>query len=151
MDIVDIIMRALHVGSAIVLAGGAAFMVLAMRPAMRLVDESFAQTLCRLVQQRFMRLAHAAIGLLAISGAWNWWRNVDVYGQVMEHNRAAGIVLQGLLGIKVMLALAVFTIIFALSVGALKSPQRWAKVNLTLAALIVILAAVVRFLRLTAG
>ena len=49
------------------------------------------------------------------------------------------------------LGLVVFTIVFALSFGALKSPQRWAKINLMLAAVIIVLAAVVRSLRLSSG
>ncbi len=144
MPILDITMRVLHILSAIALLGGTIFIVIALLPALRLVDEQFKSSLMEIVKKRFYRISHPAIVLLLITGIYSWMKNIDVYRLSSKQN---GPLLQGLLGTKVLLAAIVIVIIFAQTFKVLPGPPaRWAKVNLALGLIIVILAGIVRSL-----
>lgn len=144
MDIVNIIVRVVHIGSVVALVGGTLFMVFAMKPSLKLVDEQLRQSLMTLARKRFMRITHTAISLLILSGAWTWYQNVEVY-------RNASKALQAVLGMKVLIALVIFAIIFGVAAGALKGcPARWAWINIALALVVIILAAVVRSMHMAA-
>lgn len=144
MQVLDIVVRILHVLSAIGLLGGTAFVVVALLPAMGGVDEPAREKLMPTVRKRFHRIVHPAVVLLLLTGIYQWVTNHEPYEQ-------AGPVLHGVLGVKVLIALTIFGLIFAADAGVLKGgPPRWAKVNLTLGLIVVILAAIVRHLRLGA-
>ncbi|MBI1368997.1 MAG: hypothetical protein GC162_10130 [Planctomycetes bacterium] len=142
MVYVDLAARFLHLLSMAALIGGTLFMLAAMLPAMKLLDDSLKQSIIALARKRFMRIAHPAIALLILTGAWQWYRNVEIY-------RASNKALQGVLGMKVLIAMVIFGLIFAGAFGVLKGcPRKWAKITLALAIVVVILAAVVRAMRL---
>jgi len=91
------------------------------------------------------KITHASILLLLATGVAQWVMLHDVYEQ---GNKA---LIASMLGTKVLIALGIFTIIFAQAFGVLKGPPgRWAKVGMVMGVLVVILAGVVRTLRLDA-
>jgi hypothetical protein len=149
MTVLDIVMRIVHIAAAILLGGSLAFILFGLLPNMKVLDERFRDSVTQMARRGFVRLMHAAIGLLLISGAYNWWRNVEVYNALKAIDRGQYILLQGLLGLKVLAAVTVFVVIFADGAGRLPGPTtRWLKVNVALVGLIVALGAVVRYLRL---
>ena len=143
--IVLIVMRLIHVGSAIVLVGGWVFLAFCLIPATKLLDESFRQSVIDLTCKRFSKFAWLAIVGLLVSGTYNWI-------VLMESYKAAGKWANILIGIKVLLALMLFVAVWARSAGLWKVK---AKVFLTacvhLAVLIILLAGIVRYLRLAHG
>jgi len=139
----NIVLRIVHVGSAIALLGGAVFFLVVMLPALRLLDEGLRGSILQLARKRFYRITHPALVLLWITGLYNYTANMKLYNEAPK-------AIHGILGTKILLALAITIIVFAQSFGILKGcPSRWAKVNVTLGILIIILAAVARSLRLT--
>jgi uncharacterized membrane protein len=144
MDIVNIIVRVIHIGSVVALVGGTLFMVFAMKPSLKLVDDQLQDALLKLARKRFMRITHTAITLLILSGAWSWYQNFEVY-------RNASKAVHGILGMKVLIAVAIFVIIFGTAMGVIKGcPVKWAWVNLVLALIVIILAAIVRAMHMAA-
>lgn len=139
----NIVMRIVHIGSAIALLGGAIFFLVVMLPAVRVLDEGLRGSILQVARKRFYRITHPALLLLIITGFYNFLTNMDVY-------RLAPKAIHGLIGTKILLALVITGIIFAQSFGLLKGcPSRWAKVNVTLGIVIIILAAIARSLRLS--
>lgn len=144
MDLLSLLMRIAHILGAIGLLGGTLFIVVALLPSLKLVDEQFKTSLMEIVKKRFYRIAHPAIMLLIISGTYNWVKNIDAYRLCTKMH---GPMLQAMLGTKVLLAVAITVIVFAQTFKVLPGPaSRWAKVNLTLGLIIVILAGIVRSL-----
>ena len=144
MEVLNVVMRVVHIGSAIGLLGGTLFALVAFIPASSTLEEGPRESILGIVSRRFYRIAHPAILLLLISGGYNFAIQLDAY-------REAGPLAHGLLGIKILLALVIFGIVFAQTFGVLKGrPGRWMMVNITLGTLIIILAAVVRHVRLDA-
>lgn len=144
MEIFNIIVRFIHIASVAALVGGTLFMVFAMSPALKLVDEQLRQSLLTLARKRFMRISHAAMTLLILSGAWTWYVSFEDY-------RQAGKALQPVLGTKVLIAVVIFAIITGVATGALKGcPTRWGWINVGLAAIVILLGAVVRHLHMAA-
>ena len=143
-EVLNIVMRVLHIVSAIALLGGAIFFLTTMLPAVRVLDEGLRGSVLQLTRKRFYRITHPALLLLLITGFYNYIRNMDIY-------RAAPKAVHGILGTKILLALIITVIIFAQSFGLLKGcPVRWTKVNVALGLVIVVLAAVARSMRLGA-
>ncbi|MDX1564694.1 MAG: hypothetical protein R3236_04765 [Phycisphaeraceae bacterium] len=145
MNVFEIIMRLLHIGSAILLIGGMAFMLVSLLPALKPHEPPVRDSVTGVARKRFARIMHPAIAGLLISGAYQWMKNHDRY-------EAAGApLIQALLGTKVLIALAAFVIAFASSAGVLRGcPSRWVKINLALTTVVIVLAVVIRQLRLGA-
>lgn len=145
MDILNILLRVLHVGSAIALLGGTLFFIVVMLPSLKVLDEGLRGSVLQVARKRFYRIAHPALLALLVTGFYNFYQNLEAY-------RKASAAIHGLLGIKILLALAVTLIVFAQTFGVLKGcPKRWAVVNLAMGVAILILAAVVRSLRMGAA
>jgi len=144
---IEITLRVLHVLSAIGLLGGTMFVVVGMLPALkaRLEDDEQRAELASAAVRKYYKITHASILLLLATGVAQWVMLHDVYEQ---GNKA---LIASMLGTKVLIALGIFTIIFAQAFGVLKGPPgRWAKVGMVMGVLVVILAGVVRTLRLDA-
>ncbi len=140
--VVQIVMRYLHVVSAIVAVGGWAFMALCLTPATRLLDESLRGSVMQLVQKRFAKLVWFAIGGLVVSGVYNWVMLGSTY-------KAMGTVGNALIGTKVLLALLLFVLVWARSVGLLKGRDKaYVTAYVHLVAVIILIGAVLRFYRL---
>lgn len=144
MDILEFLMRLLHIGSAVALVGGWIYMLVVLSPAMRLVHEGLVETIQTMAAKRFIRISHPSMTFLLISGFHQFWINMEVY-------RKASKLVQPLIGLKMLLALAILFIIFAHAFKVLKgSPLKWAKINLALSILVVVLAVWVRQLKIEA-
>lgn len=148
MDLLQVILRIAHIGAAVVLAGGVVFQLIALQPALRSLDDPQRDRLRRLLAGRWYRVVMACIALLLISGLLNFllYKLPDYRGQ------PSAPVYHGLFGIKLLAALALF---HAALVPSLPGPRfdryraragfwlAWATV---LVALIVVMAAVMRYL-----
>jgi uncharacterized membrane protein len=116
LDIVDLLARWLHVGSAIVLVGGAAFMRIALLPAANQLPQEQHDQLKQAIVGRWKRVVHIGILLLLLTGLYNWL----VRAEPAESFRKS---YQMLMGIKFLLALVVFGIASVL-VGRSAAAQR---------------------------
>lgn len=144
MQTLTLISRMVHIASMAALVGGLLYMVAAMLPALKLVDENLKQTLVKLARKRFARITHPAITLLILSGAWQWYANTPVYHK-------ASPALQALLGTKVLLAIVLFVMIFVGAAGLLKgNPAKWVWLNLLLALIVIVLAVIVNAMHMAA-
>ncbi len=143
MNILDIAMRYVHIASAILAVGGMVYVLTCLLPSMRLVDETFRAALLELANRRFTRLLHLAIVGLLVSGIYNWIRLADTY-------KAMGAAGNALIGTKVLIALAMFVIAWGRAIGLIREgkPRLWLMVNIHLAAVVILLAVVLRFYRL---
>ena len=143
--IVLIVMRLIHVASAIVLVGGWVLLAYCLIPATKLLDESFRQSVIELTCKRFFKFAVVAIVGLLVSGTFNFIVSMPSY-------KEAGTMTNILIGVKVLLALMLFVAVWAKAAGLWKVKQKaFLSACVHLALLIVVLAGIVRYLRLTYG
>jgi uncharacterized membrane protein len=106
----NVVVRWIHVTSAVVGVGGAAFLLWVLLPSARAVGPDAARPVLEIVYRRFRWLVRSVIALLLLSGAYNLF-------VVIPRARALGSfkpVYHGLLGTKILLALALFGIAEAL-------------------------------------
>ncbi|WP_168566612.1 hypothetical protein [Crateriforma spongiae] len=135
MEILDVISRITHVGTAIVLIGGSAFTALVLMPAASQIPDESHQALRAAVADRWKRFVHAGILLFLISGFYNYIRAI-------EDHRGDGIY-HALIGTKMLLAFVVMFLAAALvgrSAALQKLRQqrgRTLTIMLTLAAVVV--------------
>jgi uncharacterized membrane protein len=143
MLIVDILSRWLHVISAIVLMGGSIYTRFVLMPAAAQLPDAEHAKLRDAVRRSWAKTVGAAIGLLLLSGLFNYVRAIkgDVKPSSLYH---------ALIGTKMLLSLAVFFLASALSgkaaafEGIRKNARTWLGVTITLAAIIVALGSVVK-------
>jgi len=138
-----VLMRWLHVGSAALVVGGLALIVLSAGPARSLIDNPAAIEVIRRIERRYRWvLAAAALGLI-ISGVYQW----VIFGQVYHELGAKAL---GLLSVKILLATTLFALLWAFQVESMVHPKAraWRLVNLSLAVLVVMVAGVLRYMRL---
>ena len=142
MWMVDVLSRVVHVGTAITLVGGSAFMLLVLLPAAsRLSDEAHDQ-LAASVGSRWKRFVHVGILLFLVSGFYNYVRAIPLHrGDGLYH---------ALLGTKMLIALVVFFFAAALvgrseKLAAIRANRgKWLKVLVFLAAVIVVISGFVK-------
>ena len=142
-DIVFILMRWIHIGSAALVVGGLALIVLSAGPARSLMDNNDATAVIRKIETRFRWVLAAAILGLVISGVFQW----VIFGQAYQK---LGKIALGLLSVKILLATAFFVLLWAFHVESMVHPKArtWRLMNLSLAVAVVMLAGVLRYLRL---
>lgn len=140
MDIVlPLIMRWIHIGSAITVVGGTVFMLFVLLPAAREILHEEHLKLRAAVLRRWKWFVHAGIGLFLVSGLYN-------YIIVMAPLHKGDGLYHGLMGLKMLLALGVFglaEVLVGRSKLAEKLRQNAAKfltINLVLALIIVMLS-----------
>ena len=113
MEIVSLLSRWTHIGTAIVLVGGTVFLRFVLTPAAaQLADDQHAK-LKELVMGTWKKFVHAGIGLFLLSGFYN-------YIAVQAPKHKGDPLYHGLMGGKILIALAIFFIASAL-VGRSKS------------------------------
>ncbi len=142
MEIVDVVSRILHVGTAITLVGGSAFMLLVLIPSAKVLSDESREQLTQAVTGRWKRFVHLGVLLFLASGFYNYFRAIPNHkGDGLYH---------ALIGTKMLLALVVFFLAAAL-VGRSKGLEgfrnqraKWLKVLVLLAAAIVILSGYVK-------
>ena len=135
-------MRYVHVVSAVVAVGGMAVILLGLTPAVRLLDDTFRDTVMKLALYRFTRLVWIAIGGLIVSGAYGWYLLAPQYSDMGPKGNA-------LIGTKVLLAVIMFAVVFAQSAGLWrpKTPRTALMLNLHLGAVVILLGSILRCLR----
>ena len=140
--LLDTLLRFLHVGSAIALLGGTLFFLAVMIPSVRVLDDGLRTGILQAARKRFYRITHPALTLLILTGFYNYVKSLPAYDQAPKYIHA-------ILGAKILLALTVAAIVFAQSFGILKGcPIKYAKANLAMGILIILLAAAVRSIRM---
>lgn len=136
MEAMSILFRWMHVGTAIVLVGGTCFLRFVLAPAAaQLSDEEHAK-LKELVMKKWKMFVHIGIVLFLVSGFYNF-----IVVQVPRHRGDS--LYHALIGIKILLALAIFFFASAL-VGRSKTfdgmranAKKWQTVIIVLAAIVV--------------
>lgn len=138
-----ILMRWLHIGSMAVVMGGLVFILLSAGPARAWADRPEVALVIRKIEMRFrLALVISMFGLI-ISGVYQW----VIFGQAYQE---AGAIVLGLLAVKVLLAVSFFALVWAMHVELMVHPKArtWRIVNLSLVITVVMLAGVLRYLRL---
>ncbi len=138
-----VLMRWLHVGSAALVVGGLALIVLSAGPVRCLIDNNEAAAVIRRIELRYRWVLAAAVLGLIISGVFQW----VIFGQAYQGLGAKAL---GLLSVKILFATALFALLWAFQVESMVHPKArtWRLVNLSLAVLVVMLAGVLRYMRL---
>ena len=133
MDLIPILSRWTHIGTAIVLVGGAFFMRFVLTPAAAQLPDSEHAKLKELVMNTWKRFVHAGILLFLASGFYNYLFVKAPHPKPYHM----------LMGIKILLAFAIFFLISALVgrsktfEGMRKNSKQWQLVVLILAAIII--------------
>jgi uncharacterized membrane protein len=140
---VFILMRWVHIGSAALVVGGLALIVLSAGPTRALIENDGAAAVIHRIESRFRWVLAVAVFGLTVSGVFQW----VVFGQIYQQ---VGALALGLLSVKVLLATALFAMLWAFAVDSMVGPKAraWRLTNLTLAVGVVMLAGVLRYLRL---
>ncbi|MGE3315890.1 MAG: hypothetical protein AB7O26_12325 [Planctomycetaceae bacterium] len=128
---VEVVSRWFHVGMAIVLLGGSVFMRFVLIPAAEPMPEADHAALRERIMGRWRKFLHAGIGLLLITGVFNYMRQIPLHkGDGLYH---------ALMGIKMLLAIAVFFLASALAgrsaafEGLRQARKKWLMVTILLA------------------
>ncbi|MCC7146310.1 MAG: hypothetical protein IT443_07680 [Phycisphaeraceae bacterium] len=143
MMILDILARYVHVVSALLMLGAMSAVIFCVWPATRLLDEGLRSSLHQLVQNRLGRIFWIAAAGLIVSGVYNWIKLAAVY-------RDMGPLGNALIGTKVLLAAILLALYWARQTRLLQkgSDRSWLMIYLHLGAIILLLAAVLRYFRL---
>ena len=137
MDVIQIISRWTHIGTAIVLVGGTCFLRFVLAPAAAQLPEAEHVKLKELVMNRWKKFVHIGIALFIVSGFYNF-----LVVQIPKH-RGQGGAYHALMGVKILLAFAIFFFASALVGrsksfdGMRKNAKFWQLVIILLAAAIV--------------
>ncbi|MBX3395004.1 MAG: hypothetical protein KF841_06515 [Phycisphaerae bacterium] len=143
MNLLDHFMRWLHVMGAIVAGGAAIFALAALLPALKLVSDDMRATFHEAIRPKFAKLISAGIGALIISGVYNY-----VFVKMPLH-KGQGLY-HGLMGCKILLALAVFFIASALTGkarafdGMRQKRAVWLTANVSMIAIIVAIGGILK-------
>lgn len=136
--------RLVHVGTAITLVGGSAFMLWVLLPAADQIDDAEHDKLSAAVGARWKWIVQLGILLFLITGLYNYWLAIPSHqGDGLYH---------ALVGTKIILALVVFFIASALVGRSAKlqwlrrNRATWLKVLVLLAAIIVAISSFVKVL-----
>lgn len=116
MDFIDLLSRWVHVGTAIVLLGGTAYVRFVLQPAASQLPDEQHQKLRELVTARWKRFVHGGIFLLLVTGLWNW---LVAANPAPEFRKTY----QMIMGIKFLIALLLFVVASAV-VGRSKAFDR---------------------------
>lgn len=141
MSSLDVTMRVLHILGAITAAGGTIFALVAVIPALKPLPDDIRAEVHERVRKRFAMLLGISIALLLGSGFYNY-----VKVKMGEHQGQS--LYNGLMGLKILLALVVFFIGSALT-GRAKAFEKlrqnrpkWMLINILLIVVILAIAAV---------
>jgi uncharacterized membrane protein len=142
-ELLVLIFRWLHIGTAIVVVGGTAFKLFVLIPAAKEIADDERQKLRAAVMKRWKWFVHLGVGLFLISGFFNYlWVQAPLHkGDKVYHM---------LMGMKILLALGVFALA-EIMVGRSKLAEKMRQnapkflaINLTLAVVIVLMSGYLR-------
>lgn len=142
MEVLDILSRIVHVGTAITLVGGSVFTLLVLMPSAKELPDAEHEQLAAAIKSRWKRFVHIGVTLFLVSGLYNYVRAIPNHrGDSLYH---------AMLGTKMLLALVVFFLAAAL-VGRSEKLEpirrqkgKWLKVLVILAAIIVAISGFVK-------
>jgi hypothetical protein len=130
--------RVFHVGTAIVMVGGAFFLRFVLLPAAKAsLAEDVHARLRSAVMGTWKKIVHIGIALLLLTGSLNYYR------VIVEGTHKGDALYNALIGIKILLALGIFFIASVLVgrsakfEGMRQNVAKWLAINLLLAAIIV--------------
>ena len=134
-EILSIVSRILHVGTAVTLVGGVIFMKFVLHPAASQLSDEAHDTLRAGVMGRWKKFVHIGIALFILSGVYNMMQAIPNHkGDSLYH---------ALVGTKVLIALVIFFISSAL-VGSSKAFEgmranrpKWMGIIVLLAAIVI--------------
>ncbi len=124
-----VIAKFLHVMSAAIAFGGVAFVLWALMPSAGRIDSEASGKLMESVTVRFSRMIWIAIALLIITGIWMIIVVMTAVPSPLYHS---------ILGIKIILAIVIFTIAIALTLpgkafqSMKQNRRRWMIINIHL-------------------
>ena len=118
IDIIALVSRWTHIAAAAVVVGGFVYGFFVVIPAMNILDEEVRGKLRREIVARLRPWALTSIVLLVLSGSYNFYRIVSAGVDTAYHMA---------FGIKFLLALHVFAMLFILSTPPSGDPVRDAK------------------------
>jgi uncharacterized membrane protein len=134
MDVISILSRWTHIGTAIVLVGGTCFLRFVLGPAAAQLPDAEHAKLKELVMKTWKKFVHVGIVLFIVSGFYNYLTQMPLHrGQKLYHP---------LIGTKILLAFAIFFIASAL-VGRSKSFEGMRKNGKFWQMIIILFAAVI--------
>lgn len=141
--LIFVLMRWLHLGSMAMIVGGLSLVVLSAGPAKALLRDEASAAVVRKIEARYRWVLMAAVFGLVISGIYQW----VIFGRAYQE---LGTLILVVLSIKVLIATAVFALLWAFQVDSMIDDKArvWRWLNLSLAVLVLMLAGVVRYLRL---
>ena len=148
MDWFNILVRWTHIAAAIMGVGGTLLIRFVVLPVLATLPNG--EEVRQAIHRPFKRLIHTAIGLLLLTGLYNY---LTVTGpratQLKEAGEAAFRAYHPVMGVKILLSLAMFTIALLLlkPVPAMDANRKtWLSVNVVLGLLVLALAVYLRFL-----
>ncbi len=139
--LLPIIMRLIHIVSAVAAVGGLLFAMFCVKPSMRVLDDGLCDSVLEVMRKRFMRIQIIAIIGLVISGVYSWMQTEMTY-------KAMGGAGNALIGVKVLLAMIMFAVVFMRATDMIKSEKAAQMIVIHLAAVVIVLAVILRTLRL---
>jgi uncharacterized membrane protein len=143
MVILDVLMRYLHIVSAVLAVGGAFFLLVLLPKGLALIDDpARREDVLLRVRRAFKMVVHPSILGLLVSGVYNTLRNWDTYKLNKPLNH-------GFWGPHLILGLVVMGISLWLLAGkGLRANHRtWLKVNVVLMLVTILLASSLRWAR----
>lgn len=149
LTIVALLSRWVHLLSAIVAIGGAIFTRFALMPAAAALPAEAHEQLRSRLMPRWRKLVHTCVGLLLVTGSFNFYMAI--------HDGVKPMPYHPIFGVKFLAALGVFFFAIALtgtSPGFAKLRQnnkKWLGVQIALAVLVVLLSGVLKVLHQGAG
>jgi len=142
---INVVIRWLHVTSAVTAVGAMIFMRVVLQPAVAGADPSARPSMAKRVLPRFKTLLHSALGLLLLTGVYNLWIAIPKVRSLAYHT-----LYHSVIGTKILLVLVLFGFVSAVlssspaSANMQESRQRWLTVLIILALVILFLSAVLR-------
>ena len=147
MDILGLVLRWLHIFSAIGLFGGLIYQRLVLLPAVSPLGEEQRKALCERARPLWSRIVMLSTLFLIVSGLWNFFLTRQMF---LDAELKLPKLYNMLFGIKFLLALAIFFFASALAGRGRGTqhfrdrPARWLSVCLLLATLVVGISGVLR-------
>jgi len=142
VELLDIVSRIVHVGTAITLVGGTVFTLFILLPSAKLLSQDAHDLLASEIKARWKRFVHIGILLFLVSGFYNYFQAIGLHkGDGLYH---------GLVGTKILLAFGLFFIAAALVGRSAKlQPMRdkksfWLKTMVLIAVVIVAISGYVK-------
>ncbi|MBX3421318.1 MAG: hypothetical protein KF752_07150 [Pirellulaceae bacterium] len=100
MMMLDVFSRVVHIATAIVLLGGSSYVLLVLMPELQQREAAERTQWLEKLRSRWQPIVHAGIGLMLLSGFYNYFRAMPLHkGHGLYH---------ALIGTKILLAVVVF-------------------------------------------